>query len=221
MRIEAVIFDLDNTLYDEHQFVKSGFRTVSKHMAKEYSVEEAAFYEALLDVFLKSGRGSVFDLALKNFNIYEKETVLKMLDIYRSHIPDITLFGDAEEILPQIRDEYHTALLTDGLKRVQENKVEALKIRGLFDVITYAADYGGKNIQAFSATLERLRVEPSVCMYVDDNPFKGFAAAKKLGIHTVRILRGEHKDLEVTDERCEPEFEILNLRQLTSLMSSV
>ena len=143
-----------------------------------------------------------------------------MLKVFKA-LSKIALFSDAEEVLPKVHEDSRTALLTDGLTRVQKNKVEALKIKGFFDVITYAAEYGGKNIQAFSTILEKLKVEPSASMYVDDNPFKGFAAAKKLGIHTVRILRGEHKDRKVIDEHCKPEFEILNLHQLHTLICSI
>lgn len=221
MKIKALIFDLDDTLYDEKQFVKSGFRTASKCVATNYGINEEILYNTLLNTFFDRGREKVFDTALKTLNIYKKRIVLEMLNAYRNHLPNITLFSDAQEILPQVRREYRTALFTDGLKEVQENKVKALKIGNFFDVITYAVEYGGKNIQAFSTTLERLKAEPSESIYIDDNPMKAFAVAKKLGIHIVQILRGENKNLKVTDEQCRPQFEILNLQQLSDVIRSI
>ena len=38
--IRAILLDLDNTLYDEHTFVKSGFKAVSKAMARKLDISE-------------------------------------------------------------------------------------------------------------------------------------------------------------------------------------
>lgn len=65
MTIEAVIFDLDNTLYDEKQFVRSGFRAVSNRMAEKYGIKEEKLYDLLLNIFSKQGRNEVFDNALR------------------------------------------------------------------------------------------------------------------------------------------------------------
>jgi putative hydrolase of the HAD superfamily len=218
MRIKAVIFDLDNTLYDEKQFVRSGFRAVSNHMAEKYGMNREKLYDLLLSIFSKQGREKVFDIALKKLNLYKKEVVLEMVEVYRTHFPNITLNKDAQEVLPKLKKKYTIGLITDGIKKVQESKVEALNIKDLFDVITYAVEHGGKNnIQAFQVTLEKLEVKPSETICVDDNPLKGFVVAKKHGIHTVRILRGEHRDLKV-NKHCKPEFEIKNLRQLFNVI---
>lgn len=221
MRIKAVIFDLDNTLYDEKQFVRSGFKEVSNYMAKKYGINEERLYELLLNIFSKRGRKKVFDTALKKLNLYKKESLLEMVEVYRNHSPNIAVSKEVPEVLPKLRKKCRIGLITGGIKKVQESKVKALDIEDLFDVVTYAIEYGGKNdIQAFLATLEKLRANPSESIYIDDNPLKGFVIAKKLGIHTVRILRGEHRNLKV-DKQHEPEFEIKNLRQLFNVIPSL
>jgi putative hydrolase of the HAD superfamily len=218
VRISAVIFDLDNTLYDERQFVKSGFRAVSRLLAEKYSIDEEKSYRLLFEIFSKRGRERVFDQTLREFGIYKKGIVLEMVGVYRNHYPKITIFRDAAEVLPKIKKEYKIALVTGGTKKVQENKIEALKLKGFFDVITYAIECGGKNsVKTFSQTVERLEVNPARSMYVDDNPLNGFVAAKELGIHTAVILRGKNKIILV-DKGCKPDVEVKNFRQLLNVI---
>jgi putative hydrolase of the HAD superfamily len=207
-------------LYDENQFVRSGFRAVSNLMAKEYGINKQTLNHLLLNIFLKEGRERVFDKALKDLTIYRKEIVMEMVETYRSHFPNIRLYSDALEVLCETSRRYLTALITDGNREVQENKVRALGIRDHFKVITYAIEFGGKNNSgSFLATLERLNVEPSESMYIDDDPLKALATAKRLGIHTVRILKGENRGIKIIDRQCRPEFEISNLRQLFEVIS--
>jgi putative hydrolase of the HAD superfamily len=216
----AVLLDLDNTLYDEHQFVKSGFKAVSQAMAQKFGINEKTVYRSFSHIFLKHGRKQVFTQVLGDLGIYDDEIVSEMVEVYRSHMPHISAFRDAHNVLLRIKQKCSLGLITDGLRGIQENKVKALNLSGYFDVITYADDYGGKySPKPFLVTLEQLQVTANESVYVDDNPQKGFAVAKELGIQTVRILRGEHKNLKVDDERCKPDFEIRNLYQLENLVN--
>ena len=220
MRIEAVIFDLDNTLYDEEQFVRSGFRAVSNYMTEKHGIDKEVFYHLLLSIFSKRGRERVFDTALSEMNLCKKEIVLEMVEIYRSHLPQISLYKAAHDVLLEIKKKYRVALITDGIKKVQESKVKALGIEDLFDVITYAIEHGGKNnIQAYLTTLRKLEIEPSQSVYIDDSP-KGLTIARKLGIHTARILKAERGNIRVY-EHYEPEFEIRNLQQIFSVIRTI
>lgn len=215
MTIEAVIFDLDDTLYDERQFVRSGHRAVSNYLAEKYGVNRESCYRLLSSIFSKQGRSNLFDSALQKLNIYNKETVQEMVRVYRNHLPKIFLFKEAQKLLLKLKEKYRLGLITDGALEVQKNKVKTLKIQDFFDVITYAVEYGGKHsVEPFLATLKKLKVPASQSIYVDDNPLKGFSAARKTGIRTVRILTGPSKNLRIVDEGCKPEFEIQNLQQL-------
>jgi putative hydrolase of the HAD superfamily len=221
-RIRGVIFDLDDTLYDERQFVRSGFRAVSDHMAKKYGINEQSFCHLLWGVFLKEGRMNVFDKALKYFDMYKRELVLEMVETYRAHFPNITISKNDLKVLLKIKERFRTGLITNGIREVQENKVEALKIKEFFDVIMYATEYGGKsNSEVFLTALEKLSVRTSESIYIDDNPFEGLCTAKKLGIFTVRILRGDYKTLKISDNQLKPDFEIENLRGLFDIVGLI
>lgn len=221
MAIKALILDLDDTLYDEKQFVRSGFKAVSKHMAEKYGIDDEKLYNLLLKIFSEQSRTKVFDKALMRLRLYKRETVLEMVEVYRNHFPDISLYKDTLQVLPKMKKKYHLALLTGGIKKVQENKVKALNIADLFDVITYAVEHGGKkSVQPFQVILTKLHITPLETLYVDDNPMKGFVAAKKLGIRTVRMLRGRRRDHK-SGTPVEPDFEISSLQELHKIIADI
>jgi putative hydrolase of the HAD superfamily len=215
------MFDLDNTLYDEHAFVKSGFKAVSEFLSHKFGLDEKTVYARLCNILIKEGRNQVFSQVLTDFAVYNDEIVSDMLEVYRKHLPQISIFKDTHYAISLLREEYKLGLITDGLRMVQESKVEALKIGSWFDAIIYAYDYGGKySPKPFLLMLKRLQVKACESVYVDDNPCKGFSVANELGIRTVRILRGEYKDIVVDDERNRPDLEINNLYQLVTLIKN-
>jgi putative hydrolase of the HAD superfamily len=59
--IKTVLFDLDDTLYDESAFVTSGFRTVAAHLADRFGVDKQEAFSAVMSVLTTEGRGKVFD----------------------------------------------------------------------------------------------------------------------------------------------------------------
>jgi putative hydrolase of the HAD superfamily len=221
MRVEAIIFDMDNTLYDESQYVRSGFRAVSEYMAEKFKMDKDQMYSLFLSILSKKGRGEVFNTALEEFNMKKEETIQKMISVYRNHSPIITVFKDTNNTLSKLKQKHRLGLITDGVKKVQEIKVEALKIASFFDVITYAIDYGGKNNAVFLATLEKLKTNPANSVYIDDNPTQTFAIAKNLGIHTIRIRKGENKTIINADEQSKPDFEISNLEEILGIIKYI
>ncbi len=84
-----LIFDLDDTLYEEITFVKSGFNAVSKFLKVQFNIPSKESYELMLKAFNTDGRGETFNKVLKHYNIYLKKNVLKCLSTYRLHSPNI------------------------------------------------------------------------------------------------------------------------------------
>lgn len=220
--IQAVIFDLDDTLYDEMQFVKGGFEAVSSYIFKNSGVNQNTVYQLLLDVLEKYGRGKVFDIVLEKLGLYNEKLIPKLVEIYRKHIPNLILYPDAEAVLYTLRKRgYKLGLITDGNVEVQRNKVKALKIRDLFNCIVFSDEYGIEkrkpNSLPYQKVIKRLKIEPKEAFYVGDNPYKDFITAKKLGIYTVRILRGQYKNVEL-NKAFEADYQIKNLEELLDII---
>ena len=189
--IKAVLFDLDDTLYEEKKFIVSGFRKTAEYLSRKYKINSDRVFKILRDDFDGGLRRKNFDVLLKKLSI--KEPVENLIKIYREHLPLISLYPDAKVILKNLRScGFKLGLITDGYPATQRNKISALGIRDFFEVITINDIEKGlskRNENSFKRTLSLLRVKTENTIYVGDNPLKDFFAAKKLGVITVRIKR--------------------------------
>lgn len=226
--IKAVIFDLDDTLYYEQDYVKSGFRAVSRYIGSKYGVSEKEFYKLQLDILEKEGRGKVFDLALENFSLPLDE-VEKMLAVYRSHEPEgIQLYEDVEYILEKLKKEgkYKTGIITDGNSQVQWNKIKALGLIDLVDEIIVTDDFGVDKRKpapfAYLRLLESFKIKAGEAVYIGDNPLKDFIGARELGLKTIRVMREQGMHIEKRMEAAfEADLKVNSLRNLEELLQFI
>lgn len=215
----VLVFDLDDTLYDETTFVSSGFQAVARYLLEKYRLpREAAL--ALMMKQVSLGRGRVFDDLLIRYGIYSKKLVKKCLSLYRLHQPAITLYPEADACLKRFSD-YPKYIVTDGNKLVQGNKIKALGLeqRVKFCYITHR--YGIKNAKpspyCFQKICEREKVRPQEVIYVGDNPGKDFVGIKPLGYQTIRVRQGQYKEVSKPPE-FEADFRIKSLAELDEVL---
>lgn len=211
-----VVFDLDDTLYEEMSFVRSGFQAVADYLEQAFSISPTESLTFMLDS-LKGGRGRIFDDLLLHFDLYSKQKVKKCLSIYRSHKPKIHLYLEAEECLKKFA-HLPLYIVTDGNKLVQQNKLGALGIKDKvkFSFVTHC--YGIKNAKpspyCFLKIAEKEEISPKDIVYIADNPHKDFVGIKPLGFKTIRLFQGPYKDIKLSEE-FEAEFAINSLSELT------
>jgi putative hydrolase of the HAD superfamily len=223
--IRAVIFDLDETLYDEMRFVKGGFKAVSLYVSKCKRISQEKINALLLQTLKEQGRGHTFNAVLKDLKLDSENLVPKLIDIYRAHQPDISLYPGAKRVIFHLKKEgYKLGLITDGDVKVQQRKAKALRIEDIFDCMIFSDEYGVDKRKPspfpYEISLEKLAVRPEESLYVGDNPRKDFVTAKKIGIHTVRIMRGQHKNV-LLDENHEAHFKIKVLGELFNILKAV
>lgn len=85
------VFDLDDTLYKEIDFLKSGYRSIASLVDKNHSW---LLYQRMLNLYYEGE--NVFDIISKS---YKNFPVDSLLNIYRNHFPDIQLEKDVLETL--------------------------------------------------------------------------------------------------------------------------
>lgn len=202
--IKAILFDLDDTLYDEMQFVEGGFKAVSRYISENFCVDEKEFFKTLTRILQRDGRGHVFDIALKDAGLFKKSLVINLIQIYRNHTPSLTLYPDAQYILARLQGKYKLGLITDGNQRVQRSKIHALGIQGFFNVVITTNCYGRTKQKPspfpYLKAISRLGVSPDETVYVGDNPYKDFIGARKTGMLTTRLLRGQYVKVRLCKE---------------------
>jgi putative hydrolase of the HAD superfamily len=166
--ITTVIFDLDDTLYDEVGYCRSGF-TAGNHT-------------------------KTFNAALDDLRIdYDDKLIREMIKVYRNHVPKITLPPDSRDVLDQLSGKYTLAMLTDGFLPAQQLKTQVLGIEKYFKCIIYSEQFGRQfwkpSHVGFEKIMQTLKAEPKTTAYVADNEEKDFIAPNKLGFLTVQLIR--------------------------------
>ncbi|MCC3351455.1 HAD-IA family hydrolase [Ruminococcus albus] len=179
-QIKGVIFDLDDTLYSEKEYVKSGFKAVSDYLGGGYENE--------LWHYFKSGKQAIDEL-LKECGKEKQKAVV--LEIYRSHIPTIHLYDGVVELITQLRNSgIKIGIITDGRSKGQRNKIQALGLENMVDDIIVTDELGGIQFRkpcdiAFRIMQTKWKLPMNQIIYVGDNPTKDFQAPQQLGMKIV------------------------------------
>lgn len=187
----CVAFDLDDTLFLERDYVRSGFSAVGAWARANLGL--ADFAPRAWAAFEAGQRHTIFDDVLAGAGIGPAaELVATLVDVYRGHEPDIALLPDAETVLHRLRDRgVSLAVVTDGPLASQRRKARALDVASWASAVVFTAELGlPKPDPAAFARVERVfDREPTDCAYVADNPAKDFAGPNRRGWQTVRVRR--------------------------------
>src|SRR3954466_8647160 len=166
-----LVFDLDDTLYNELTYVQSGFKAVASYLNKQFSINKKKVADELM-AELENGRGSIFDNVLKKNSLFSKKLVKQCITVYRLHEPAIQLSTSGKKCLVRFKN-YPLYIVTDGNKVVQHNKIKALKVDKLVKHYYITHRYGVHNakpsIHCFMKICEREHVNPDQVVYIADN----------------------------------------------------
>ena len=195
--ITTVVFDLDDTLYDEVAYCKSGFASVSEFLADMPEMPSAEhLFDAFWKQFTSGNHTKTFNAALEELGIdYEGKLIQELIEVYRNHVPKIELPQETGDVLSQLSGKYTLALLTDGFLPAQQLKVQALGLEKYFSSIIYTEHLGREfwkpSPVGFEKLMEILDSKPETMVYVADNERKDFIAPNRLGFVTIQIIRQE------------------------------
>lgn len=223
--IKAIVFDLDDTLISEREYIRSGFKVVSEKIGKEYKLDINHVNELMHNLFNESSK-NVFNRVLDKLNIqYDLNYIKELINTYREHMPDIRLYDDAKEILEYLYSaDLKLGIITDGHKITQRNKLKVLDIEKNFECIVVTDELGREywkpHRKSYDLVKETLGVEFNEMVYIGDNVSKDFVTANKLGINTILINRehGIYSSIYKEDEY-NAKNEINNLNEILELLN--
>ncbi|MFQ5862224.1 MAG: uridine diphosphate-N-acetylglucosamine-binding protein YvcK [Candidatus Brocadiales bacterium] len=226
MRIKAVIFDLDDTLYDcTGLLVEASRRRAAKAMVNAglpLSVEEA--YKLQKTVSEKYGPSSlVFDEIAKMHGM-DHSLVECALRAYNSdEVSDIEPFPDVVSTLRQLRlEKYKLFLVTMGVHRRQEKKLEQLGISSYFDEIAINDQEVGLLLEdCFRGLLQKYNLLPEEVAVVGDRVGAELRVAKTMGMFAIQMLHGRFK-VELPSRSSEkPDYKIKRIYQLSTILELI
>lgn len=185
-----VIFDLDDTLYSEKEYLKSGYKKVAELVPMILDAEKQLWR------FFEEKKDAIDQLLLLN-GIYSDQLKEKCICAYRSQKPDISLYEGVREMLKRIRLEgKRIAIVTDGRPEGQRAKLKALDVECLVDKIIITDELGGiafrkPNPLAFEILKDEFQTEYSSMVYIGDNLKKDPLACDVLGIDFIYFHNNE------------------------------
>lgn len=192
---KVIVFDLDDTLYFERDYIKSGYKVISKYLNQKYGLNEKIVYKEMLFLFYKSPK-NIFNRILNKYNIsYSNEDIQNMIMLYRNHKPKIKLSKDVRETLIfLLKKGYCLGIITDGFKEAQRKKIQALQLEKYFEKIIVTDELGENkeywkpHEKSYILMKEYFNVEFNEMIYLGDNISKDFIAPIKLGILPIQII---------------------------------
>lgn len=224
-KIRYVVFDLDDTLYSESSYCRSGFTAVAKELSAGINIDEQVIYDKLWSLFLGGQTQRLFNAALDALGAgYDDALITRLVEVYRNHKPQITLPLRSKAVLDALKGRVKLGLLTDGYMPAQRLKVQALGIEGYFDKTVYTEllgrQYWKPAAEGFELIMRDEGFQAGEFVYIADNPAKDFIAPNKLGWLSVWYKNKDriHKTAPQNEaERASVEIE--NLEELTEIIN--
>jgi putative hydrolase of the HAD superfamily len=200
------VFDLDDTLYSERDFEKSGI---------EYVYNYFEIKHISLDSILNNRKNWIDQI----INVTNKEiTIQIVLDIYRYHLPSIELYKDSKFFLDMLLSHGNEmSLITDGRSITQRNKLKALGIESYFKNIVISEEVNSEKPSDYNFNLVMNNKCPENYIYIADNPKKDFITPNKLGWTSICILdRGQNIHVQNFDLPKDflPQFSINSFQEI-------
>lgn len=144
---DLVIFDLDNTLYDENLYLFKGYLDIARYLSNKYSHIPFLECKMYLEVtFQREGRKFLFDKLFDKYKIVDElEDCLKLMREVNFD-SKIKLFKTSYLLLKDAINSTKVCILTNGNPAQQKNKIRQIEWEGLLDDINivFANEYAPK-----------------------------------------------------------------------------
>lgn len=209
-----MIFDLDDTLYPEREFVISGFGAAGAWISSNLGLPADQAASELLSLHDGGARGDTFDRWLKDHGFDVRPYVDRLVAAYRRHRPRIEAFPGVPGLLKRLRASHRLGLISDGPYDVQSGKLKALGLGEWFDAVIFSDLYGRDawkpSTKPFKIALSVLGSPAKEAVYIADNPNKDFLGARELGMASIRVRPegGYYSLCEPPTPRHAPDIEV-------------
>lgn len=214
MKPKVVIFDLDNTLYDEHEYLIE----VIKYFENEHKVDMS---NALLklDKDIRQLSGDILKNILDLAEAYNSVNHDNLFLSYQNCEADINISIQFKLLLAELKVQgIYSAILTNGVLAVQKNKVRCLQLESMVDQVFYARSEGAKyekpHVNAFLKVADAFNVKTQDCVMIGDNINNDIQGALNAGMQA--ILFGEYTKPKLTQYSSDEYCYAKNIKELAS-----
>lgn len=222
MKINAVFFDLDDTLHDHLKpfstTIKNIFPFISTDISMLALYKKMRYYSDILWDQYSQNQLSLTDLRTKRiiYTLEEFDINISTQDArrfqqeYEISLESLTLFPDVENVLKELRNQEITlGIITNGPSKHQSNKIKKLALTTYIskDNIFISDDVGvaKPDSKIFHIVAKKVGYSPENILYVGDSWRNDVVGASNAGWQTLwfnhrnRQPETEHESLIITD----------------------
>jgi YjjG family noncanonical pyrimidine nucleotidase len=228
--IKAVLFDIDDTLFDR--------RAAQQHVFSEFRKKYAELFESANDymlatVFYEADRlaGEYYFAGHASESIYEKrfDLFLTMMGLETDYAREMAEFylnlyyeiglqvDDAVTVVKQLAKKYELGVVSNGLTKTQHNKLKSLGLSDLFGCILISEEIGILKPEAkiFWQAAEKLGCQGDECLYVGNSYNGDVVGAKEAGMLACWFNPQKTHPAQMT---IQPDYEIARLDELLEIL---
>ena len=223
MKIKAVIFDLDDTLYD----CSGSLIDASRSRAAKALVEaglpctEEEVYQLQKELSEKHGPYHlIFNEIVNKYNADNKLVNIAYKAYNSSEVSEIKPFPYVISTLKELKEKgYKLFLLTVGVHERQEKKINILGLKPYFDEIVISDQEIGLPLEDCMRDLVgRHDINFGEAVMVGDRVREELRIAKSLGMTTIQMLHGRFKNEPAVNDCDKPDYKIKRIFQITTIL---
>jgi len=228
--IKAVLFDLDDTLYDRKLAQKKTTEFIIRQFPHVFNAFETdriveAYIESDLITSEEYDAGAPSEgqrkrrsrLFLELLGIKDDLTDA-IAEIYVREYPTInTPKPGAVKLVNELSKRFPVGIVSNGLPDVQYRKLDTIGLRNVFSCIVLSEEIGIRkpDPRIFHRAAGLLNLQPSECLHVGDSYRSDVIGAKNSGMLSCWL---KHEQSAATDESIKPDIVISSLIELSELI---
>ena len=235
MLIKAVLFDLDNTLYDydysHKKALKDSYNEIKKFekisykkFLELYNISRREIHRELAGTASAHNRVIYFQRMMEKIRgKVDPKIILSLSDRYwNSFLDNMKINKNTIEVLKYCKkNNIKTAIVSDLTTKIQLRKLEKLKISKYIDTLVTSEEAGSEKPHSimFLLTLNKLKTLPEDSIMVGDNEIADIEGANFVGLNSV-LLKKEIKSINKNDYR-RPNYIIKDIKELIDVINNL
>ena len=209
--IKAVIFDLDNTVYNYDYCHEKAMHSLQEFACKKYSLGKEEFYSSF-DVAKRNVKAQLgntgashnrllyMQLFLENINRNPVEDALGLYDRYwDTMLENMTLFPYVIPLMKYLKENgIKIGVLTDLTAHIQHRKIARLGLTGYIDVLVTSEEAGQEKPSdiAFNRLIGKFSCLPDEMLMIGDSQAKDIEGALKVGMKGLLFSLSQAENME-------------------------
>lgn len=225
MAIDAIIFDLDDTLVDT-----SGELILPAHQEAAAAMIAAGLQGTLEEVTQRrlalaaAEPGTSVDVRMTAFfRSADPEAVVRAGHdaFYGRKVARLSAMDGIHDVLEVLGARHRLFLVTIGHPDTQRTKVELAGLGRHFEAVVLVDIRTETKHDAFAALLQERGLSPASVVAVGDSVEREIAAARRLGMWAVRVLHGEGEGRRIESPAWQPHYSVPGVHAVPAVLEDI